>query len=80
MRGSKNSLRATDAQIQAQGVGRGAHLTLSVGERSWKSFPSLTPSTRMELQRSSDGQHFSKIKSGLCFTNNTKTLVMQMDT
>ena len=65
MRGSKNSLRATDAQIQALGVGRGAHLTLSVGERSWKSFPSLTQSTRIELQRSSVAGNFSKFQSGL---------------
>jgi len=34
----------------------------------------------MELQRSSVGRYFSKIKSGLCCTNNTKTLVVQMDT
>jgi len=53
---------------------------LSVGERSWKSFPSLTPSTRMELQRSSVTQNSSKIQSHLCFSNNTKALVKQMDT
>jgi hypothetical protein len=32
---------------------RGAHLTLSVGERSWKKVPSLTSSVLKLLQRSS---------------------------
>lgn len=73
MRGSKNSLRATDAQIQAQGVSRGAHLTLSVGERGWSEFVRASRHQKMALQRSSE-RNYSNHLLGLTWRRMKKTL------